>query len=192
MTTDVLAVAGPSSPSDEELVRRMQFGDAEALGALYARHQRKAHRIAGAVCRDTGHAQEVVQEAFISIWRSRATYQPARGDVGAWTMRIVRNRAIAVARHNGAIENRRDDVAALGSRADAVDVSECAERRERSIMLRMALRRLPAAQSEVVALAFYNGLSHDEIARRLQLPAGTVKGRIRLGLQRLRRELPDI
>lgn len=188
----VAAEGHAPSPSDVELVRRMQFDDTEALGALYARHQTQAHRIARAVCHDAGRAQEVVQEAFISIWRSRATYQPLRGDVGAWTMRIVHNRAIDVARRHAAIENRRDDVAALGSRAGTVDVPGDAERHDRAHTLQVALRELPAAQSEVIALAFFDNLSHDEIASRLSLPPGTVKGRIRLGLGRLRRDLADL
>jgi len=188
MTAGVVVDPRLPSPSDEELLRRMQSDDTEALGTLYARHGVKAHGIARAVCRDAGLAQEVVQEAFISIWRSRATYSPVRGEVGAWTMRIVHNRAIEVARRDAAIANRRDDEATLASRADGVDVSGDAERREGATSLRVALRKLPVAQSEAIELAFYGGLSHGEIASRLSLPPGTVKGRIRLGLNRLQRD----
>ncbi len=166
----------------------MQSGDTEALGALYGRHHVRAQRVAQAICRDTGRAQEAVQEAFISIWRSRGTYQPLRGDVGGWTMTIVHNRAIDVARRNGAIENRRTDVAMLRPVAASVDVVAEVERRDRDNSLRVALGRLPAAQREVIGLAFFAGLSHDEIAGRLGLPTGTVKGRARLGLQKLRRD----
>lgn len=177
------------APSDEELVGRMQSGDTDALGTLYARHQGKAHRVAQAVCRDAGRSQEVVQEAFISIWNGRATFQPLRGNVGGWTMRIVHNRAIAVARRHGEIESRRDDVDVLRSRGGSFDLVAEIERRERTGLLRIALERLPIAQREVIAMAFLGGLTHDEIAGRLCLPPGTVKGRARLGLQKLRRQL---
>lgn len=181
-----------TAATDQALVGRMQSGDTEALGSLYARYSIRAHRVARAVCHDDGCAEEIVQEAFISIWRSRATYQPARGSVGAWTMKIVQNRAIDIVRRDGAIENRRDDVAALRSRAAEEDVARDADRDDRACALREALAELPAAQAEVIELAFFGGLSHDEIAARLSLPAGTVKGRARLGLKRLRRELVDI
>ncbi len=181
-----------TAETDQMLVGRMQSGDSEALGNLYARYSIRAHRVAHAVCHDDGCAEEIVQEAFISIWRSRATYQAARGSVGAWTMKIVQNRAIDVVRREGAIENRRDDVTALRSRAAGEDVARDAERDDLTCILRAALAELPAAQAEVVELAFFGGLSHDEIAARLALPPGTVKGRARLGLKRLRRELVDI
>ena len=167
----------------------MQSGDTEAFGALYARHHVAAHRVARAVCHDTGRSQEVVQEAFISIWRARATFQPHRGDVAGWTLRIVHNRAIHVARRNAAIESRREDLAALPARTAASDVVAEIESRELSDSLKAAVRRLPIAQREVITMAFFDGLTHTEIAAALRLPPGTVKGRARLGLMRLRRQI---
>lgn len=176
-------------PSDEELLERMQSGDTEAFGALYARHHVAAHRVARAVCHDTGRSEEVVQEAFISIWRARATFQPQRGDVAGWTMRIVHNRAIHVARRNAAVEHRSEDLAALPARTGASDVVAEIERRELADSLKAAVRRLPIAQRDVITMAFFGGLTHTEIAAALRLPPGTVKGRVRLGLVRLRRQI---
>lgn len=167
----------------------MKGGDTEALGTLYARHQFAAHRVARAVCHDTDRSQEVVQEAFISIWRARATFQPHRGDVAGWTLRIVHNRAIAVARRNAAVESRRENLAALPDRAAESDVAAEIERRELSVSLKFAVSRLPVAQRDVITMAFFGGLTHPEIAAALRLPPGTVKGRARLGLARLRRQI---
>ena len=176
-------------PSDEDLLERMQGGDTEALGSLYARHQFAAHRVARAVCHDTDRSQEVVQEAFISIWRARATFQAHRGDVAGWTLRIVHNRAIAVARRNAAVESRRENLAVLPDRAAASDVVAEFERWELSVSLKSAVSLLPIAQREVITMAFFDGLTHTEIAAALRLPPGTVKGRARLGLMRLRRQI---
>ncbi|MEJ7891328.1 MAG: RNA polymerase sigma factor [Solirubrobacteraceae bacterium] len=176
-------------PSDEDLLERMQGGDTDALGTLYARHHITALRVARAVCHDTDRSQEVVQEAFISIWRARATFQPHRGDAAGWTMRIVHNRAIAAARRNAAVERRREDLAVLPDQAAESDVAVEIERRELSASLKSAVSRLPVTQRDVITMAFFGGLTHTEIAAALMLPPGTVKGRARLGLVRLRRQI---
>lgn len=171
---------------DETLMRRVQGNDQAAFAELYDRHATKAFRVARSVCRDARQAEDVVQEAFLSVWRSRAGYRLGHGSVQAWTMMIVRNRAIDSYRKISArpqeVEhptNREITDAASDSPSIVIASSE-------SDALRIAVLRLPEPQAEAITLAFYGGLSHSEIAAQLELPAGTVKGRMRLGLEKLR------
>ena len=152
--------------SDEALMLRAQADDTDAFAALYDRHAEGAFRVARAICRDSSRAEDAVREGFLAIWRGRADYRPDAGSFRAWSMRIVKDMAIDSAQQaaEGAAESEREELIAL-------------------------LQRLPEAQAEVIVLAFYGGLSHAEIAAQLDLPAGTVKGRMRLGLEKLRQEL---
>jgi len=169
---------------------RAQAGEELAFACLYDRHAARALRLARSVCRDRGRAEDVVQEGFLSIWRGRADYQPLAGSFQAWAMKIVHNRALDSYRaaairpplpRNG---GEKEDVSPLG-----VSPPDQAIAHGRRDALLACLRRLPETQAEVIVLAFYGGLSHSEIAAQLALPAGTVKGRMRLGLEKLRREL---
>jgi RNA polymerase sigma-70 factor (ECF subfamily) len=150
--------------SDDALMARAQANDTAAFARLYDRHATRAFRVARAICRDIGSAEDAVQEGFLAIWRSRVTYQPGAGSFQAWAMKVVKNRAL-----------------------DSVRSAEVLARSERDALL-VSLRQLPEAQAEVIVLAFYGELSHSEIAAQLDLPAGTIKGRMRLGLEKLRRE----
>lgn len=180
--------------ADDQLVADVSAGSVEAFAVLYDRYCNRAYGLAWSVCRDDGRAQDAVQEAFLSIWKNSASYHRQRGSVAAWLLSVVRNRAIDLARRNGSAAGRasspgRGSDAELGDLAAADDVCEQAVRREQAHHLRTLLFQLPDAQREVVTLAFYGQLSHTEIAERLQLPAGTVKGRMRLGMQKLRASL---
>jgi RNA polymerase sigma-70 factor (ECF subfamily) len=163
-----------------------------AFGVLYARYYERAYRVARSVCRDDGRAEEAVQEAFISIWRTRRTYEMQEGKVAAWVLTVARYRAIDVTRRNGlhAVHRASDDTL-HAVRAPHCVVEQVVARAEAS-ELRRLLARLPDVQREVIMLAFYGQLTHSEIAARLNLPAGTVKGRMRLGLQRLRGDIEHI
>lgn len=165
---------------------RVQHSDADAFEQLYDRYSARAHGVARAICPHPETAEEAVQEAFIAIWRNATSYQPSRGEVSAWMMGIVRNRAIDVARRHTRHDQRRDDAVALEREQAAVDVDADALAADDARRLRRLLATLPPAQREVITLAFYGQLTHSEIAAHLQLPAGTVKGRMRLGLQQLR------
>lgn len=167
----------------------VKAGSVAAFDVLYGRYRARAHGVARSVCRDDGRAQEAVQEAFSSIWSTRTAYDARIGKVAPWVLTVVRYRAIDVARRHG-------PHAALRAAEDGIhvpqaseDVTELVEQRLHAQELRSALARLPEPQREVLALAFYGELSHAEIAAHLDLPTGTVKGRARLGLQRLRGEL---
>ena len=176
----------------EALMIRAQAGDTGAFAQLYDRHAKRAFLIAQAVCRDSSRAEDAVQEGFLAVWRKRANYRAETGSFRAWSMKIVQNRAIDSYRNAAArppaqageseVDRPRADVDSSTPQEKVVAHSERDE-------LLASLRRLPEAQVEVIVLAFYGELSHSEIAAQLDLPAGTVKGRMRLGLEKLRREM---
>lgn len=173
--------------ADVRLVKRIQQGDTDAFRVLYERFAARAFRVACISVWDHGRAEDAVQEAFLSLWRSRASYDPARGTVGAWVLTTVRNRAIDAVRRN----TRHDrDQAAGEVREDDLPVVEGPEHdvanREDAARTRDLLRALPEEQRTALVLAYYGELTHTEIAAYLDLPVGTVKGRLRLGLARLR------
>jgi len=178
--------------TDEALMARVREDDADAFGRLFDRHAERAFRIAHAICRDRTRAEDAVQEGFLAIWRGRASYRPDTGSFQAWSMRIVKNRAIDSSRHVAAHpRTQSSDAYDDRPQADPDSVTpqdEMIARSQRDELLG-SLGRLPEAQAEVIVLAFYGELSHSEIAARLGLPPGTVKGRMRLGLEKLRREM---
>ncbi|MEO6294536.1 MAG: sigma-70 family RNA polymerase sigma factor [Candidatus Limnocylindria bacterium] len=174
--------------TDLDLIGRIAEGDASSLGALYDRHNLVAFRVALSIVHDRGRAEDVVQEAFLSVWRKGGSYTPGRGSVRSWLIGIVRNRAIDTLRARRASDV--DDEATLLSLRDAgPSVVEQVAAKLEGEAIRTALRRLPLGQRQAIANAFFAGLSHAEIAATTGLPLGTVHGRIRLGLRRLRRHL---
>jgi RNA polymerase sigma-70 factor (ECF subfamily) len=174
--------------SDGSLMRQMNAGSTAAFGQLYDRHQRQALRVARSCCANAASAEEAVQDAFESIWRSRGTYRAERGPVVAWAMAIVRYRAMAVAKGRGRDAYGLVDVLPEASSAPDKAIDDAVAAGESEHLLEL-LQRIPAAQREVIGLAFFGQMSHTEIAEHLGLPAGTVKGRMRLGLDKLRTDL---
>ncbi len=170
---------------DVQLMADVSAGSVDAFAELYDRYCDRAYRVALMVSHDEGRAQDAVQEGFLSIWKSRASYGAQRGTVGAWLLTVIRHRAIDVARRNAhhAIRRTHDDQ--LEAHPADGDVSERVIQRDDTDRLRASLALLPDAQQEVIMLAYYGQLSHAEIAAHLDLPGGTVKGRMRLGLQKL-------
>ncbi len=172
---------------------RAQADDEAAFARLYDRHATRAFRVARAICRDTGSAEDAVQEGFLAIWRSRVTYRPGAGGFQAWAMKVVKNRALDSLRSAASRPRMQggvtaDDPAPAADSDSDPSRDEVLARSERDRLL-ASLRRLPEAQAEVIVLAFYGELSHSEIAAQLSLPPGTIKGRMRLGLEKLRREI---
>lgn len=176
----------PSRVTELELMLRVQADDADAFGLLYDRLAPAAMRVAQAICGDRNRAEDAVQEAFLSAWRSRSAYRAQRGAVGTWVLGIVRNRAIDSLRrdmrHDRAHDGREDILECL---PDRLGVEAEVVKRDEAQRLRAALMPLPVTQREAVALAFFGQLSHSEVARTLGVPLGTVKGRIRLALDKL-------
>jgi RNA polymerase sigma-70 factor, ECF subfamily len=175
--------------TDAVLMQEVQAGERNALGELYDRFALRAYRTAFSVCHDRDCAQDAVQDAFVSMWSSRATYEPTRGSVVGWAMTIVRHRALYLARRRSAASGLDEQVAPLEHQPARDDVPADFAARAETEQLAELLLRLPPEQREVIRLGFFEGLTHEEIAHRLALPTGTVKGRMRLGLTKLRSNL---
>ena len=165
----------------------------EAFEVLYDRHGGAAYSLAYRIVGDRNAAEDVAQEAFLSIWRSNARYDRARGSVRSWVLSVVRNRAIDALRRGGgrAPKLDHDDDGVLESRPAEEGTEDEAIRRETSRELRGALDTLPEDQSQVIQLAYFGGFSHSEIAEMLSMPLGTVKGRMRLGLEKIRVQIAE-
>jgi RNA polymerase sigma-70 factor, ECF subfamily len=179
--------------ADEDLLTLVDEKDPDAFEVFYDRHSGAAYSLAHRIVGEPGLAEDVTQEAFLSMWRSSARYDAARGSVRAWALGIVRNRAIDALRRSSrpAPKLDADDDAVLenqpaGERTDAEAI-----RRETAGRLREALGLLPRDQSQVIELAYFGGFSHSEIAEILGAPIGTIKGRMRLGLEKIRATLAE-
>jgi RNA polymerase sigma-70 factor (ECF subfamily) len=158
--------------------------DLADLEALYDAHHRQAIGLAFRILGDMGDAEEAVQEVFLSAWRSGHTYDPSRGSTHTWILSMVRNRSIDVLR-----ARRRRPVQPLAEGVDPPDTTDVPAQAASNVdaaTARAALDMLPPEQKQVIELAYFGGLSHTEIAAQLAAPIGTVKGRIRLGLDHLR------
>jgi RNA polymerase sigma-70 factor (ECF subfamily) len=179
--------------ADEELMPLVGRKDPQAFEVLYDRHGGAAYSLAYRIVGEPAAAEEVTQEAFISVWRSGERFDPTRGSVRSWLLSIVRNRAIDFLRSRAGKAPKLDfdDAAALEQRPATERTEEEALRRETASELRGAIGKLPDPQSKVIELAYFGGFSHSEIAEILGLPMGTVKGRMRLGLEKIRGELAE-
>ncbi|MGZ8666661.1 MAG: RNA polymerase sigma factor [Solirubrobacterales bacterium] len=179
--------------ADEELMPLIADRDSEAFGVLYDRHGGAAYSLAYRIVGSRQAAEDVTQEAFISIWRSGARFDSTRGSVRAWTLGIVRNRAIdALRRETGkAPKLDLDDEATLEQRPAGELTEEEVVRRDEAAGVRGALQGLPSDQSKVIQLAFFGGFSHSEIAEMLGRPLGTVKGRMRLGMEKILMQMAE-
>jgi RNA polymerase sigma-70 factor, ECF subfamily len=179
--TDILTLA------DEDLMALVQDGAAHAFEVLFDRHADVAFSLAYRMCGRRSMAEDVVQDAFLSLWRSGASYDRARGSVRSWVLSVVHNRAIDAFRREAVRTSRdvRDEHVAEHVAASEQTETEV-ERRDEARHVRSALGELPADQRQVIEMAFFGGFTHTQIAEMLKLPAGTVKGRMRLGLTKMR------
>ena len=169
-------------------------GESKAFELFYERHAGAAYSLAHRIVGDPRLAEDVTQEAFLSIWRSQAGYDPTRGSVRGWTLGILRNRAIDAIRRETTkrtppLDMRGDE--ALESEASTQETESEVIRRETAGNLREDVGSLPDAQSQVIELAYFGGFSQTEIAEMLEVPLGTVKGRMRLGLEKMRGGLAE-
>jgi RNA polymerase sigma-70 factor (ECF subfamily) len=168
----------------------VQSGDPEAFEALYDRHGGPAFSLAYRIVGTRTAAEDATQDAFLSIWRSRVRYSRERGSVRTWILGIVHNRTIDSLRRSMVHDRRRASAEGLEEREQAPELTDVeALRRDEARTVRAALEKLPDPQVRVIELAYFGGFTHSEIAEMLQEPVGTVKGRMRLGLEKLRNEL---
>jgi RNA polymerase sigma-70 factor, ECF subfamily len=178
--------------ADEDLMPLIGEKNTDAFEVFYDRHGGVAYSLAYRIVGERVAAEDVAQEAFISIWRSGARYDRARGSVRAWMLSIVRNRAIdALRRRAGTPPKLTLDEEMLEQRQADEQTEEEALRHETERELRGALGGLPKEQAKVIELAYFGGFSHSEIGRMLGVPLGTVKGRMRLGLEKIRGEIAE-
>lgn len=188
----------PTTP-DRALVERMAAGDERALGALYDRHGAAAYALALAILREQADAEEAVADAFGQVWRNAGQFDAARGSVPAWLATITRTRALDLVRARGrraralaraAGESSEGFAAPLAAAGEAPDRG--VERAEARRLVERSLAELPELQRRVIELAYFGGLTQTEIAAELQEPLGTVKTRIRAGMEKLRGSLAPL
>ena len=174
----------PQGPDDGALLERIVSGDTVAFGLLYDRHSRAAYGLALRILAEPSVAEDVVQDAFLTVWRQGATYGQTRGTVRSWLLAIVHHRAIDYVRRRH--DDRQQVLEDMTLLPDSSDTWEQASRNVDGAHVREALKQLPPDQQRSVLLAYFGGYTHDEIARQLGVPLGTVKGRLRIGLQKMR------
>ncbi len=170
--------------SDGELLDRVVTGDTAAFEALYDRHSKAAFGLAQRILNEPGIAEDVVQDAFLTLWRQAATYGQERGSVRSWLLAVVHHRAIDYVRRRH--EDRQQPLEDMTLLPGETDTYDQARQGVEGGYVRAALQSLPPDQQRSVMLAYFGGYTHDEIARLLGVPLGTVKGRLRIGLQKMR------
>jgi RNA polymerase sigma-70 factor (ECF subfamily) len=185
----------PAQESDNELearlINRIAEGDDSAFNALYKRFSPSLYGMAYRIMNDAKEAEDVLQEGFTYIWRKASSYDPVRSSPFAWAVMITRNKAIDRLRVRQRLEKLREKVTSEESFYPDKDETSADEPnlRERGVLVRSALQQIPLEQRQALELSFFGGLTHEQIAERLDTPLGTIKARIRRGLLRLRDSL---
>jgi RNA polymerase sigma-70 factor (ECF subfamily) len=173
--------------ADEELMALVRAGQPGAFEVVYDRHADAAFSLAYRMCGQRALAEDVVQESLLALWRSGARYDSERGSVRTWILGIVHNRAIDALRRRAVRERGQIADEGIAERLAGTERTDLeVARRDEARQVRSALEQLPEEQSRVIELAYFGGLTHVEIASMLDQPIGTVKGRMRLGLAKMR------
>jgi RNA polymerase sigma-70 factor (ECF subfamily) len=174
--------------SDEALIRRILSGDETALGLLYDRYGGRVYSVAKYLLQDSGAAEEVLQDIFHQLWRNAASFDSKRGALGGWLLVMARNRSIDRLRRRSLPVEEEAAPTLVGP---ALDIENFTVRNEMARRVRVALQALPEAQREAISLAYFEGLTQSEIAKRTGDPLGTVKTRLRTALASLKAELGE-
>lgn len=172
--------------ADEDLMSLVEGGDAGAFSALYDRHSRAAYSLAYRMMGDRQAAEDVTQDAFLKAWRSAASYRSERGSVRTWILSIAHNRGIDQIRSQASRRRTQDRVEQAAPRSQPSEAFAETWRNRQREQIREALATLPSEQLKILELAYFSGYTHVEISNLLGLPLGTVKGRMRLGLKKIR------
>jgi RNA polymerase sigma-70 factor, ECF subfamily len=182
--------SSPLTASDDDLMSRVAADDTAAFDEIYRRHRSAAMRVAMRIMRQPTAAEDVTQEAFLSLWRGASRYEPARSSLRAWLLLLVHSRGIdAIRRGRGHRTNMNLDDAPPERLHAPERTDSQAALREQSRHLRLLVGAIPLKQRQVIQLAYYKEMTQVEIAADLHLPLGTVKGRLRLAHSRLQRTL---
>jgi RNA polymerase sigma-70 factor (ECF subfamily) len=180
--------------ADEDLMPLVERKDPRAFEIVYDRHGGAAFSLAYRMVGNRSAAEDITQEAFLSLWRSGARYDRARGSVRTWLLGIVRNRAIDLLRRavmQAPAISFDDEISADKRPSSPAETDVEALRREAAREVRGVLSELPGDQMRVIELAYFGGLTHSQIADMLGMPLGTVKGRMRLGMEKIRARLAE-
>ena len=171
---------------DEDLISLTESGDPEAFATLYDRHSRSAYAQAYRMMGQHQAAEDLVQEVFLKVWRNAGSYRPKRGSVRTWILSIVRNRTIDELRAAGRRRRMQEKIEAWAPRSQPSEAFSETWHNSRQEQLHEALKALPPEQFKIVELSYFFGYTQVEIARLLKIPLGTVKGRLGLGLKKIR------
>jgi RNA polymerase sigma-70 factor (ECF subfamily) len=184
-------LAGSADPADGELMERLTARDPTALESLYDRYSRMVYSLALRIAGQPAVAEEIVQDVFLKLWHSADRYQAERGPLGPWLCTLARNRALDHLRLKREKQRRREDSieGEIGFTSSNPSPETLAQQSQRAVRVRASLRELPAAQQRAIELAYFEGMTHSEIAAALAEPLGTVKSWIRSGLLRMRETL---
>jgi RNA polymerase sigma-70 factor, ECF subfamily len=186
----ILLALEMSGQHDEELARRLQARDPQAMADLYDRFGKLAYSVIFAIVRDGGTAEDLVQETFLRVWNRVHAFEPRRGALGPWLLAVARNRAIDHLRSLSARMDRNAwELDAKTHPSLFVDMERDVLNTDHARIIRQAIAKLNANQQKVIELAYYEGLSQTEMADRMGEPLGTVKTWVRTALKHLREEL---
>lgn len=172
--------------ADEDLISLVESGDTEALAGLYDRHGRSAYSLAYRMMGDRQAAEDLVQDSFIKIWRSAKSYRAERGSVRTWILSITHNRGIDHIRSTASRRRTQDRVEMTTETTQPSEAFSETWRNSQRSQVQEALKTLPEEQLKILELAYFSGYTHAEIAEMLDLPLGTVKGRMRLGMKKIK------
>jgi RNA polymerase sigma-70 factor (ECF subfamily) len=172
--------------ADEDLISLVEAADAEAFATLYDRHSRVAFSLAYRMMGERQAAEDLAQDAFLKVWRGASSFRAQRGSVRTWILSIVHNRAIDQIRSQASRRRTQDKIEASAPRSQPSEAFAESWRNSQRDQVREALNTLPPEQLKILELAYFSGYTHVEISELLCLPLGTVKGRMRLGLKKIR------
>jgi RNA polymerase sigma-70 factor, ECF subfamily len=172
--------------ADEDLISLVGRGDAQAFATLYDRHSRPAYSLAYRMMGEKQAAEDLVQDAFLKLWRSATSYRAERGSVRTWLLSIVHNRGIDQLRSTASRRRMHDKIEATAPKSQPSEAFAQSWANSQRKQVREALKSLPEEQLKTLELAYFSGYTHVEIAELLELPLGTVKGRMRLGLKKMK------
>jgi RNA polymerase sigma-70 factor (ECF subfamily) len=172
--------------ADEDLISFVADGDTQAFDVLYDRHSRAAYSLAYRMMNGRQAAEDLTQDAFLKVWRATTSYRVDRGSVRTWILSIVHNQGIDQLRSHASRRRTQDKVEASAPKSEPSEAFAQSWRNSQRDQVREALNTLPQEQLKILELAYFSGYTHVELAKLLELPLGTVKGRMRLGLKKLR------
>jgi RNA polymerase sigma-70 factor, ECF subfamily len=172
--------------ADEDLISLVEADDADAFATLYDRHSRAAFSLAYRMMGERQASEDLAQDAFLKVWRNAGSYRAERGSVRTWILSIVHNRGIDQLRSHASRRRTQDKIEASAPRSQPSEAFAETWRNSQREQVREALSTLPSEQLKILELAYFSGYTHVEISELLNLPLGTVKGRMRLGLKKIR------